>query len=414
MADDEKLTTDAEEIVAAAEEQIEEKAEELVEDQAEVLEQVEEDVEEQLTQLAEDVEAAEEKAEAAVQHVAEEAEADVLAAEESAEEALAKDDVLEEELTAKKKRERRSKQARAEKAAKAGDSFEAPAAPKASFVDKLATLGVPAWIGIAVACLALGLILGRFVLGGSAAGGVKLNGKTTVSEAELDSAYASYTYNGKTNTISVREVIEQNGTVDASKTDDGTYTLPSAENAINAARTAILNSEVDARGITVSDEDIAAYAEEALGTSDYDAIASTYGMEADAVKDLITENCRLNALRKEIVGGEAPTMPEAPAAAEEGKEDEATKEYADYIIGLAGDEWDAEKGTWASEDGSYATALADYEVTKDGASYNAAQAAYYMAYQLYTEKSNEATTAWNNFLNDLMSKASIQVGTLVL
>lgn len=406
MAEDEKLTTEAEEIVAEAEEQIEEQAGEATEE----LEQVEEAAEEQLTQLAEDVEATEEKVEAAVQHVAEEAEADALAAEE----ALAQDDALEEELTAKKKRERRSKQARAEKAAKAGDGLEAAAAPKASITDKLATLGVPAWLGIAAACLVLGLILGRFVLGGSAAGGIKLNGKTTVSEAELDSTFASYTYNGKNNTISVREVIEQNGTIEASKTEDGTYTLPSAEYAVNAARTAILNSEVDARGITVSDEDIAAYAEEALGTSDYDAIASTYGMDADAVKDLITENCRLNALREEIVGGKAPTMPESPAEAEEGKEDEATKDYADYIIKLAGDEWDAEKGTWAKEDSAYATALADYKVTKDGASYNAAQAAYYVAYQVYTEKSNEATTAWNDFLNDLMSKASIQVGTLVL
>lgn len=405
MAEDEKLTTDAEEIVTEAEEQVEE----LVEEATEELEQAEEAAEEQLTQLAEDVEATEEKVEAAVQHVAEEAEADALAAEE----ALAQDDALEEEITAKKKRERRSKQARAEKAAKAGDDLEAAAAPKASILDKLATLGVPAWLGIAAACLVLGLILGRFALGGSAAG-IKLNGKTTVSEAELDNAYASYTYNGKTNTISVREVIEQNGTIEASKTEDGTYTLPSAEYAVNAARTAILNSEVDARGITVSDEDIAAYAEEALGTSDYDAIASTYGMDADAVKDLITENCRLNALREEIVGGKAPTMPESPAEAEEGKEDEATKDYADYIIKLAGDEWDAEKGTWAKEDSAYATALADYKVTKDGASYNAAQAAYYVAYQVYTEKSNEITESWNNFLNDLMSKASIQVGTLVL
>ena len=340
--------------------------------------------------VVEEAQQVDEKVEAAVKHVAEEAEA-------------------QERET--KRRERRSKQARAEKAAKAGATAadEPRAAQKAG---GLKALGTGAWLGICAACLAVGLALGHFVIGGSSST-ADLAGKTTVSEAELDDAYAVYTYNGQKYTISVREVIEQNGSVDAALTEDGTYTLPSAEYAINAARTAILNNEVEARGITVSDEDVTAYAEQNLGTSDYDAIASTYGMDAEAVKQLIAENCRLNALREEIVGTDVPTMPEAPTAAEEGKEEEATKEYADYIINLAGDEWDSDKGEWASKDGSYATALADYDVKADGATYTAAQTAYYVAYQLYTERQSEIGTQWSEFLNGLLSNANIQVGTLI-
>ena len=139
-----------------------------------------------------------------------------------------------------------------------------------------------------------------------------------------------------------------------------TTSLPSAEYAMTAARNAILNAEIESRGIEVSDEDVAAYAEKALGTSDFEAIGSAYGMDAEAVEKLITDNCRINALREQVVGEELPAMPEAPATAEEGKEDEATKKYADYIIALVGEEWDAKAGTWASEDSAYATALDGY------------------------------------------------------
>ena len=393
---DENLTNDAEELASEAEEQVSEVADQAGETLVETAETEAEEVVAETAPLLDELETANEKAEAAVQHVAEEAAAD------AAEQAAAA-----EEAPAPKKRERRSKQARAEKAVKEELVAEAPKA-----ASKASGLSMPAWIGLCAASLVLGLLLGRFVLGGGA-GSTDIAGKTTVSEAELDKTYATYTYNGKTTDITVREVIEQNGTVDAAKDEEGNYTLPSAEYAMNAARTAILNSEIESRGIEVSEEDAAAYAETALGTSDYDAIASTYGMDAEAVKKLVMDNCRLNALREEVVGEELPAMPEAPEAAEEGKEDEATKKYADYIIALVGEEWDAKAGTWASEDSAYATALDGYGFTGDKASYNAAQAAYYVAYQQYSEKQTEMTSTWTEFLNGLLSNATIQVGSLI-
>ena len=46
--------------------------------------------------------------------------------------------------------------------------------------------------------------------------------------------------------------------------EDGTYALPSSEYALNAARNAIINNEVAARGIELSDEEIAALAEKGI------------------------------------------------------------------------------------------------------------------------------------------------------
>ena len=407
---DEKLTND-EELLDGAEAQ----AEEVVASSDEVADQAVAAAE---TEAADAVDAYDEKVEAAVQHVAEEAEADAEAMSDAAIQADFAGDLIGDEEPAPapepapveeepaKKRGRRSKQARSEKAK---NDVAAPAAKKAS---GLAALGAPAWLAIAAACLVLGVVLGRFVLGGGGASGA-LAGKSTVTEAELDQPYATYTYKGKKASISVREIIEQNGTLEAAKDEEGNYTLPSAEYALNAARTAILNSEVESRGIEVSEDDAKAYAEKALGTSDYEAIGATYGMDADAVKDLIIENCRLNTLREEIVGGELPTMPEAPTAAEEGKEAEVTKAYAEYIINIAGDAWDAKKKAWKEADGAYATALADSTFSADGASYNDAQTAYYVAYQEYSQKQTEMGSSWTDYLNSLMSNASIEIHSLV-
>lgn len=392
---DEKNTEGIEELDTAAEQVVddavvEETAEETVADEAPAEEAVAEE-QETVAQVLDEVD---EKVEAAVRHVAEEAEAELKEAEEQIE---------------RTPRERRSKQARAEKEAKRG--FEEPVAAPAK-ASLLSRLGTGAWLGISAACLVAGLLLGHFVIGGSASG-ADFAGKTTVAEAELDNTLATYTLNGQSHTLSVREVMESAGTLDDFLSEDGTYKLPSSETAVNAARTAILNSEVELRGIEVSADEVAAYAEQNLGTSDFEAIGQTYGMDAAAVEKLITDNCRINALREQVIGTDLPVAPEAPATAEEGKEDEVTKEYADYIIALAGDEWDAEKGAWVDEASPYATALDGADFSKDGASYNAAISAYYVAYQVYNEQSATLSQQWTDFLNGLLSSASIQVGTLV-
>ena len=386
---DEKNTEAIEGIDAATEQDVDDVnfVEETVSDEAsdEPVDEVQDLVAEEQETVAQALDEVDEKVEAAVKHVAEEAEAELREAEEMAASAPGSEK------------------------ARRGDLGE-PAPAKASLLGRL---GTGAWMGISAACLVAGLLLGHFAIGGGSMSGVDLAGKTTVAEAELDDAFAVYTYNGESHVLSVREVIESAGPLEGSLKEDGTYALPSSEYALSAARNAIINNEVAARGIELSDEEIAAYAEENLGTSDYEAIATTYGMEVDAVKKLITDNCRINALREQVIGEDLPPVPEAPATAEEGKEDKVTKEYADYIISLAGDEWDSEKGAWVDEASPYATALDGADFSKDGASYNAALSAYYVAYQVYTEKQTAISQQWTDFLNGLLSGASIQVGSLI-
>ena len=129
------------------------------------------------------------------------------------------------------------------------------------------------------------------------------------------------------------------------------------------------------------------------------------------VDELVFVDKKEAKLRSEVVTdpGEAPNPPAEPSGDDPAA---ATEEYASYIFSFAGDEWNGERGIWASEDGPYATALADYEVTADGASYEAAQAAYYVAYQEYTTKQTEVSQKWSDYVNELLGNSSIQIYTL--
>lgn len=291
--------------------------------------------------------------------------------------------------------------------------------PKKKF--SLENVGTGAWIGIAVVALVLGLLIGRFLLGGGAGGAL---GKAKLSESELNNNIATYSYKGKTENINARQVIEQSSSLESAKDADGNYAVPSADTVLSYARNAIIGEEAKSRNINVSDDDLKAYAEEMMGSSDFASIASSYGMDENTVKETLRQSAMMNKLRDEIVktdntaaAPEAPKAPEGANSEDQAARDAAMKtasaDYANYIIKLAGDEWDAEKGAWKSPDGPYATALAEYQVTKDSATYEAAQAAYYVAYQDYSTKQSEVSTQWTDFVNGLLGNASIQLSSLV-
>ena len=398
---DEIMPQDADEVLDQAVEAAEEQAADVAEAEAEVAEELPVEAAEE---AAEEAVVLDERVEAAVRHVAEEAEADE--ADEAAAAATVAPEPVEE---THKKRERRSKQARAAK--QQTTDAPAPAAPAAE--KRSGKLGTPAWLGICACSLVLGLLLGRFVLGGGSSAGAALGGSATIEESKLaDTVYATYTYNGATESLSVQDVLDASGQAESYSNGDGTYTLPPAEVALSAARNKIVTAEMDARGIEAKDEDVDAFVEQQMGMSDYDALAEAYGVDAETLKEQATNAYRLDMLRKEVIDAEMPEQVAAPTQPEEGKESEATKEYADYIFELAGDEWNAKKGKWADESSAYATALADFDISEDGATYEAAQAAYYVAYQQYTQASAEYNQQWTDFLNGLMVNASISVSTL--
>lgn len=260
--------------------------------------------------------------------------------------------------------------------------------------------------------LTVALSLAACSAGGSSTGG-SLGGKTSLTESELNSTIATYTYNGKAHELSARDVILETSSLDSMKNDDDTYQVPNADSVISVARNKIVSAEAESQGITISDEDLATYAEDTLGTNDFSSIASSYSMDEDSVKSLLRESAQMSKLREQKVGEDTSTAPEAPTAAEEGKEAEPTAEYAQYIISLAGDEWDAANKKWASEDGDFATAMSSYQFNGETATYEAAESAYYAAYQKYSEKQSELSEQWTEFVNSLLANASISISTLV-
>ena len=151
------------------------------------------------------------------------------------------------------------------------------------------------------------------------------------------------------------------------------------------------------------------YAEDSIGTSDYKTMATQYGVSKDQAKQIVRQSATLQKLYKKKVGDSSATMPTAPTEPADGNEETASKDYADYIINLAGDEWDSEKGTWKDADGTYAKAFADDAFTADSATYKQAMTAYYTAYQQYSSQASSASSKWTEYANGLYAKANISI-----
>ena len=242
----------------------------------------------------------------------------------------------------------------------------------------LAALPVAGWVVICVALLIVGVLAGHFLLGG--ASGVSLNGRTALSAGELDSTIATYTFDGKTTNVTAREVLEEvQGSTTIPANEDGTYNVPSASDVLSYVQNEILLADAEARGLSVSDEEISEYASSSLGTDDLASIAEQAGMDEQAVKDVLRENLLASKLQQAVTTVTLPEQPTAPEEPADGEEDKATEEYASYVIALLGDEWDSEANDWARTDGTYYATLSGYEISNDAATYAAASAAYSVA-----------------------------------
>lgn len=299
----------------------------------------------------------------------------------------------------------------AEEPAEPEPANDEPAEPEP--VAEHRTLPVPAWVAICVAALVVGVLGGYFLLGGAGAGSVSLDGRTTLSAGELDSTIATYTYNGQRQNVTARDVLTAGGgEVEAAVNDDGTYSVPTASEILVYAQNMIILADAEDRGITATDEEVSDYAEQMLGSADLATIAELYGIDEQAVYDTFEQSVVVSKLRDAVCETELPAQPTEPAEPEEGAEDTPTADYASYIIALLGDEWDSEAGTWARTDGDYYATLSTYEITNDAATYAAAEAAYNVAYSAYSDASTKLTEEWTTYTGNLLSHATIQIGTL--
>ena len=270
------------------------------------------------------------------------------------------------------------------------------------------------FIGVgAVVLFALGIVIGRFLLGGGGATG-SLNGRTTLSEGELNTPIASYTYNGQTKEVTAREVIENTSGLDAAKQSDGTYAVPAADKIIGYVRNALVVAEAQSKGITVTDDEVNNYMQTNFKTTDVSQVASAYKLSEDVAKKLIHDAVIMKKYRDKVLSTKLPDAPQAPTAPEDGNSETTSQEYAQYIISLAGSEWDANNNTWASQDGDYYKQLSAYSISKDSASYAAAQTAYQVAMSKYSAVASKASQEWSQKINEILGKASIAVYSLAL
>ena len=266
---------------------------------------------------------------------------------------------------------------------------------------------------IAIVALAVGVALGYFLMGGPSGSSISLNGRSTLSESELDSTIATYTFDGATHKITARDVLTFGGSEPVAN-DEGTYDVPGAESILNYAQTQIMLSDAEARGITATDDEINEFLATSYGSDvDLATFASGTGMTEDAAREMLEYWVIINKLGEDVAGGTLPEAPVEPTAPEDGEEETPTAEYAEYIIGLVGDEWDADANTWASSDGDYYATLSSYEISNDSATYAAASAAYSVAYTKYQEAYTAAAEEQNAYTTDLFSRADIQIGTLL-
>lgn len=257
--------------------------------------------------------------------------------------------------------------------------------------------------GIAIVAVASSAVTAGIV---HAKGGTTASplGKYQLSDSELDTVVARYTYEGKTHDVTANEVYAANG--GASANTDGSYTAPAAEDIISYVRSQLLSDALDKQGINVTDDEVSTYASSNYGSDDYDTLASNYGVSEDFIKSYIASQARTMKAYDQIVGESSATSPDMPTMQDGDTEDSVRPEYATYIISLAGDEWDSDTGTWKDPSSKYASALADYDITNDGASYKAAEAAYDVAYSDYVDEVTAAQGKWTAFTNGIYDQTS--------
>ncbi len=271
-------------------------------------------------------------------------------------------------------------------------------------------LPTAAWVVIAVVALAIGVAAGHFLLGG--AGTISLNGRTTLSAGELDSTVATYTVDGRTVSVTAREVLEESsGDAELTANEDGTYDVPSASDVLTYAQNQIILADADARGLTATDDEVDEFVSTNLGT-DLATLATSWGIDEDAARSVVADAVTMRKLQDEVATTELPEQPTAPSEPAEGAEDEPTAEYAQYVIGLLGDEWDADANDWARTDGTYYATLSGYEISNDAATYAAASAAYSVASSAYQQAYNQVSEELSAYTDALLSKATIQIGSL--
>lgn len=271
---------------------------------------------------------------------------------------------------------------------------------------------------VASALLAVTLVFSAGALVGCQKGGASASqGAATyppaLEESALDNTIVgSFTYDGKKIDVTARQAIEDSIGIEKAKLPDGKYAAPGADMVLAYARNYVMAKVIEQEGITVSDEEIQDYLKKSMGGATVDDLAKQYGLSKEQATKILKETVGSQKLQAKIVGQVNATEPQVPKAPAEGKEKEPTEEYAKYILGVLGNEWDTSTNTFKNPDSDYAKALADLNFDGKTATFEQAQQVYYVAYAQFTKVQGEGTKKWQEFYNSKLSGSSITINTL--
>lgn len=231
-----------------------------------------------------------------------------------------------------------------------------------------------------------------------------------IEESKLETTMVgSYTYNGKTVEVNAKQVIEDTGSIEAMKRSDGNISAPSAEMVLNYTRNAVMRHLVQDEKISVTDDQINKFLKDNLGYDSVETVASQFGMSTEQATTIAKETTETAELKKKIVGEMTEKAPQPPTAPAQGSEEKATEAYAQYIIKLAGDQWDATTGAFKDPNGTYAQALTDMPFDGKTATYLQAQTAYYVAYSAFEPTQTEHDKKWTDYVNKALSSCQLTV-----
>lgn len=244
---------------------------------------------------------------------------------------------------------------------------------------------------VSIGCVVVGVA--SIVLATTLSKGSKSVPTTIPVDKSENYVVGSYTYDGKTTMVSASEVYDM---IPSGITyqEGESRRSPSAEQVISFVRQTIMSKIARDNGLSVSDEEVS----EAAQKDSHGAFTDTS----------LRTNLLLKKLREKVI--QVPTADQtAPTPPAAGQENTATKEYADYIVSLAGDEWDATTGAWRDQNGTIASAVKDLQFSPTGATYAAASAAYHASVKKTSAEIESAYDEWLNYQNEVMKNVSVNV-----
>lgn len=232
-----------------------------------------------------------------------------------------------------------------------------------------------------------------------------------VNEEQLSTEMVRYEYGGETFSLSVKDVIEETGSLESMRSGDR-YSIPSAERAVEAVRNAVVLAEAQKHGIDISDGDILDYVADSYGIATVDELAQQVGLDVDETKRQLKDRLIIRSLKKEVSGDQELIPLVEPPAPDDGDPGTMTERYGEYIRSLAGDEWNSVDNVWANPDGVFSKAFEASMFDGYVASYDMARTAYDVVHHKNEEIQADIDSAWSNYLNDLFRKTHITILTL--